>query len=160
MLTVTIRLDAYQMQCIMPCLPNLPFYPIQHRNPRRRSALLLAEPRRRSRHNVPFQQTKMLRLSLGTPDALEETIPLCQSVHGIVALGHGADESRQGVDVVLAGDLTAVLVDLGNGDLDGSVVLGLNNAVGGGTLAGDVTIRWERFKLASTCQFIAQTMFQ
>lgn len=43
--------------------------------------------------------------------------------------------------MVLAGDGTARLVDLGNGDLDGGVVLGLDDAVGGRALAGDVAIR-------------------
>ena len=80
-------------------------------------------------------------LSLGAPDALEETVPLGEPVHGVVALGHGADETGEGVDVVLAGDLTAVLVNLGDGDLDGGVVLGLDDAVGGRALPGDVA-RW------------------
>lgn len=42
--------------------------------------------------------------------------------------------------MVLALDGTAVLVNLGDGDLDGSVVLGLDDAVGGAALAGDVAI--------------------
>jgi hypothetical protein len=41
--------------------------------------------------------------------------------------------------VVLALDGTAVLVNLGDGELDGSVVLGLDDAVGGAALARDVT---------------------
>lgn len=61
-----------------------------------------------------------------------------QSVHGVVALAHGADKAGQGVDVVLSGDGTAVLVDLGDGDLDGTVILGLDDAVGGAALARDV----------------------
>lgn len=40
--------------------------------------------------------------------------------------------------MVLALDLSAVLIDLGNGDLNGSVVLGLDDAVGGAALSGDV----------------------
>ena len=43
--------------------------------------------------------------------------------------------------MVLAGDLTAVLVNLSDGDLDGGVVLGLDDAVGGRALPGDVA-RW------------------
>jgi hypothetical protein len=43
--------------------------------------------------------------------------------------------------VVLAGNGTAVLVNLGNGDLDRAVVHGLDNAVGSAALAGDVATR-------------------
>lgn len=42
--------------------------------------------------------------------------------------------------MVLALDGTAVLVNLGDGDLNRSVVLGLDDAVGGRALAGDVTV--------------------
>ena len=45
--------------------------------------------------------------------------------------------------MVLALDGTAVLVDLGDGDLDGRMVLGLDDAVGGAALARDVTV-WNR----------------
>ena len=61
-----------------------------------------------------------------------------QAVHGVVALAHSADEAAESVDVVLASDSAAVLVDLGDGDLDGSVVLGLDDAVGSAALARDV----------------------
>ena len=87
----------------------------------------------------------MSRLSLGAPDALEETVPLGEAVHGVVALGHSANETGESVDVILAGDLTAVLVNLGDRDLDGGVVLGLDDTVGGRALPGDVT-RKERKK--------------
>lgn len=43
--------------------------------------------------------------------------------------------------MVLSGDGTAVLVDLGDGDLDGAVVLGLDDAVGSAALARDVARR-------------------
>lgn len=43
--------------------------------------------------------------------------------------------------MVFAGDGTAGLVHLGDGDLNGGVVLGLDDAVGGRALAGDVAIR-------------------
>lgn len=62
-----------------------------------------------------------------------------EAVEGVVALTHGADETAEGVDLVVALDGAAVLVDLGDGDLDGTVVLGLDDAVGGAALAGDVT---------------------
>lgn len=77
-------------------------------------------------------------LSLGAPDALEETVSLGQSVQGVVALAHRSDEAAEGIGVVLALNGTAVLVNLRNRDLDGAVVLGLDDAVGGAALAGDV----------------------
>lgn len=80
-------------------------------------------------------------LSLTAPDVLEETVTLSQTVHGIIALTHGTDETAEGIDVVLAGNGTAVLVNLGNGDLDRAVVHGLDNAVGSAALAGDVATR-------------------
>ena len=64
-----------------------------------------------------------------------------EAVEGVVALAHGADEAAEGVDLVVTLDGTAVLVDLCDGDLDGTVVLGLDDAVGGAALAGDVTVR-------------------
>lgn len=80
-----------------------------------------------------------LSLLLSAPDALQETITLCQPVEGVVALAHRADEAAEGVDLVLAG-VSAVLVDLSDGDLDGCVILGLDDAVGCAALAGDQTV--------------------
>jgi hypothetical protein len=82
-----------------------------------------------------------LRLSLTAPDTLEETVSLRKAVHGVVALAHGADEAAEGVDLVVALDGTAVLIDLRDRDLDGAVVLGLDDAVGGAALARDVAVR-------------------
>jgi hypothetical protein len=89
-----------------------------------------------------YQNTPNMRLSLAAsaPDVLQQTIPLRQSVQGIVALAHGSYKSAEGVDLALAGE-SAVLVNLANGDLDGRMVLGLDNAVGGTALAGDVTAK-------------------
>ena len=72
------------------------------------------------------------------PDVLEETVTLSESVEGVVALTHGANETGEGVDLVLT-SVSAVLIDLCDGDLDGGVVLGLDDAVGGAALAWDVT---------------------
>lgn len=88
-------------------------------------------------------------LSLAAPDVLDEAVTLGQSVQGIVGLAHGADETAEGVDVVLAGDGATRLVNLGDGDLDGGVVLGLDDAVGGRALAGDVAVWCGRCGLAS-----------
>lgn len=84
-----------------------------------------------------------LRLPLGRPDVLDKAVALCEAVKRIVGLTHGADKAAEGVDVVLAVDLAARLVNLGDGDLDGAVVLGLDDAVGGRALAGDVAVRRE-----------------
>lgn len=89
-------------------------------------------------------------LSLGAPDALEETVTLSKAVHGVIGLAHGADETAEGIDVVLAGDGTAVLVNLGDADLDGAVVLGLDDAVGGRALSGDVATSNSALVLACT----------
>lgn len=80
-----------------------------------------------------------MRLSLGGPDVLEETVTLSEAVQRVVALATGADETAQGVDLALIGE-TAVLVNLADGDLDGGVVVGLDDAVGGAALAGDVAV--------------------
>lgn len=81
---------------------------------------------------------KLSILSLGAPDALQQAVTLSEAVHGVVRLAHGADESTQGVDVVLSRNRVTLLVNLGDGDLHGAVVLGLDNAIGGRALAGDV----------------------
>lgn len=86
----------------------------------------------------PVSSPSAHNLSGSAPHVLQETIFLCKSVHRIVALAHGTDEAAKGVDLVLASG-TAVLVDLGDGKLDGGVVLGLDDAVGGRALAWDVT---------------------
>jgi len=92
-----------------------------------------------ARLTAQLQPTYLSRhdLSAGAPDSLEETILLCQPVERVVALAHGADEAAEGICLVLAG-VAAVLVDLADADLDGGVVLGLDDAAGGAALAGDV----------------------
>ena len=90
-------------------------------------------------HHPPSQLSSCRNLPLGAPDVLEEAVALGEAVQGIVALTHGADEAGQGVDDVLALDGTAVLVDLGDGDLARTVVLGLDDAARRRALAGDVT---------------------
>jgi len=76
-------------------------------------------------------------VSARVPDTLEVAVPLGEAVHAVVALAHCAHEAAKRVDLVLAG-VAAVLVDLGDADLDGAVVLGLDDAVGRAALAGDV----------------------
>lgn len=60
-----------------------------------------------------------------------------EPVHRVVALAHGAYEAAQSIGLVLAGVAT-VLVHLADADLDGRVVLGLDDAAGGAALAWDV----------------------
>lgn len=90
--------------------------------------------------NVPHISIVQNRkhLSLGAPDVLQQTVTLSKAVHRVVALAHSTDETAQSINVVLSGDGAAVLVDLGDRNLDGAMVLGLDNAVGGAALAGDV----------------------
>lgn len=85
---------------------------------------------------------------LSTPDTLEETVALGQSVQGVIALGSRPHESAQGVDLVLAG-VAAVFVNLADAELDTGVVFGFDDAVGRAAFAGDVatepkcqTITW------------------
>jgi hypothetical protein len=67
---------------------------------------------------------------------------LRKSVQAVVALPHLAHKSAESIDVVLA-SVAAVLVDFGDRNLDRGVILGLDNAIGSGALAGDVAIREE-----------------
>lgn len=89
-----------------------------------------------------------LSLEASAPDILQHAISLCQPVQGIVALAHGSYKSGQGVDLALACE-SAVFINLANGDLDGCVILGLDNAVGCAALAGDVTVKTLRISFNS-----------
>lgn len=80
-----------------------------------------------------------IRLSGCAPDLLQESVLLRQSVERIVALAHSPHETTESVCLVLAG-VSAVLVNLCDGDLDRGVVLGLDDAVGCAALAGNVAI--------------------
>lgn len=91
-------------------------------------------------HHHLLPTTRIRNLSLGRPDVLEETVTLSKSVQSIVALAHGANETGESIDDVLALDGPAVLVDLGDGDLARTVVLGLDDAARRRALAGDVKI--------------------
>jgi hypothetical protein len=86
-----------------------------------------------------FHLAHTTHLPASAPHALQEPIPLCQSVDAVVTLTHLAHEAAERKDVVLA-SVASVVVDLCDGDLDRGVVLGLDDAVCGGALAGDVTI--------------------
>ncbi len=64
------------------------------------------------------------------PDVLEEAVLRGQTVQRIVRLAHGADETRQGVRLEGVGD-AAGLVNVGDVNLDGSVVLGSDESTSG-----------------------------
>jgi len=87
----------------------------------------------------PARIARCRNLPLGAPDVLEEAVALSKAVQSIVALAHGTDEAGQSIDDVLALDSPAVLVDLGDGDLARTVVLGLDDPARRGALARDVT---------------------
>lgn len=80
-----------------------------------------------------------LTLAGGSPDVLEVTVTLGQTVEGVVTLAAGTDEAAESEGLVLAGVAT-VLVNLADGELDGGVVVGLDDAVGGAALAGHVAV--------------------
>lgn len=73
-------------------------------------------------------------------DTLEEAVPLCQSVQRVVALPLRANETAQRVDVVVSGNGTAVIRDLCDRNLDGSVILRLDNPVRSATFSRDVAV--------------------
>jgi hypothetical protein len=93
-----------------------------------------------------------IRLSGSAPDALEVAIFLCEPVQAVVALAHGADEAAEGVDLGIA-SVAAVLVNLGDGDLDRCVVLGLDDASGGRLGEISIAIRESEGTLAGTHAF-------
>jgi hypothetical protein len=84
-----------------------------------------------------------MHLSLGasTPHILQQTVPLCQSVQGIIALAHRPNEAAECVDLALACEST-ILIHLSDGDLDRCVVLGLDDSVGCAAFARDVTVKF------------------
>lgn len=87
---------------------------------------------------VPEHPQMQLSLAASAPHILQQTIPLRQPVQRVVALTHGSHESAECVNLALACEST-ILINLANGDLDGCMILGLDNAVGGTALSGDVT---------------------
>jgi len=74
------------------------------------------------------------------PDGLEEAVLLCEPVEAVVGLAHGADETADGVGLVVAG-VAAVLVNLANAELDRGVVLGPDDASGGRLVGISIAFR-------------------
>ena len=99
-----------------------------------------------------------LTLIVPAPHCLQESIALRKPIQAVIAFTSGTHKSTHGVYVVLPG-VTAVLVDLGNADLDRCVVFGLNDAVGGAAFSRDVTV-WQKIKRRSELQLIDQDFLQ
>jgi hypothetical protein len=80
-----------------------------------------------------------LTLAGGGPNVLQVTVTLGEAVEGVIALTAGTDEAAKSVGLVLT-SVATVLVNLADGELDGGVVVGLDDAVGGAALAGHVAV--------------------
>lgn len=82
-------------------------------------------------------QLPHLSLAAGAPDILEVTVTLSKAVEGVIALATGTDKAAESVGLILT-SVATVFVDLPDGNLNRGVVVGLDDAVGGTALAGDV----------------------
>lgn len=65
---------------------------------------------------------------------------LGKTVERVVTLTELTDEAGEREDGRLTGDHATVGIDVSDGDLDGSVVLGLDDAASGSALSGDVKV--------------------
>ena len=82
---------------------------------------------------------------------IRTTKVLANTVHRIVALALVAHSTADGNVGRRARDHLAVLVDVSHSNLDRSVVLGLNEAASGGTLAGHVKVDKLSLSCVSNC---------
>lgn len=96
-------------------------------------------PQRQNQSKINCRFQVILALSCSRPNVLQQSIPLSKSVERIISLSTRPDETTESIGDVFAGG-TAVLVDLGDRDLDGCVVLGFDDTVGGRALAWDVEV--------------------
>ena len=85
-------------------------------------------------NNTPLSNEN---LSLGAPHALKQAVPLCKPVQRVIALATRTNKPTESINLIFA-SVTAVLVNLANGDLHRGVVIGFDDAVGGAAFAGDV----------------------
>lgn len=79
-------------------------------------------------------------LTRGGPDVLQQAILLRKPIQGVVALAHWPNETAQRIGDILT-SIAAGLVNLSNGDLNGRVILGFDDAVGGTALTRNIAIR-------------------
>jgi len=94
-----------------------------------------------------------LSLTASAPDILQQAIPLRKSVQGIITFAHRPNETTQCVGLALSCEST-VLVNLADRDLYGSVVLGLDDAVGGAAFAWDVEVNENSLVVLHDCNFV------
>lgn len=88
--------------------------------------------------SITFLLLKHTNLTGVRPDVLQQTVLLSQSVQGVVSLTSTSDVTAQSVGGGGTSNGSALLIDVGDVDLDRSVVLGLDNSVGGRALSWDV----------------------
>lgn len=120
------------MMAIKLILPSLDVHPpLLQSHPSQVSQLKIAKSK----------EPKSANLSLGltAPDVLQQTITLGQSVQRIITLSHSSDETAESINLVLAGS-ASILINLCDGDLNGSVVLGLDDTVGCAAFTWNVKI--------------------
>lgn len=72
------------------------------------------------------------------PDVLQQAVVLGQSVQRVVSLTSASDVTAQSVGGVGTSNGSSFLIDVGNVDLDRSMVLGLDDSVSGRALSGNV----------------------
>lgn len=78
--------------------------------------------------------------SAAVENPVEDAVELCEAVQRVVGFGHAADFAAERVCVVFAGH-AAVLVELGDVDLDRGVVLGAANLTAHPLLQCDLVLR-------------------
>lgn len=76
-------------------------------------------------------------LALVGENVLDNIVSLGKTVERVISLTLLADEAAEDVGEVVTRDDVSLSVKLGNVDLSGSVVLGLDKTASGGALAGD-----------------------
>lgn len=91
----------------------------------------------RKQGDLPPSPHEALSRPTPTPHTLQQPIPLRQPIQTIIPLAHRPHEAAQRVDLVFA-RVAPVLIHFADGDLDGGVVFGFDDAVCGGAFAGDV----------------------
>ena len=72
------------------------------------------------------------------PDVFQQTVVLSQTVQRVIGFPSRSNVTRQSVGNVFAWDGTTFFIDLSDVDLDGGVVLGLDDSVGSRTLSWNV----------------------
>ena len=72
------------------------------------------------------------------PDVLQQTVVLSQSVQRVVRFTSSSDVTGQSVSDVFTWDSSTFFINLSDVDLNGSVILGLDNAVSSRTLSWNV----------------------